>query len=336
MQEPEKQLKMVHLQLTQECNLRCHFCGQWGDKGFLRKLRTENLTVGEWKQVINDLVDYRRASGVRPAIVLWGGEPLLYPSFREIVKYLRNHGFDLGIVTNGVLLNQHSELIRNEFSTVYVSIDGPEEIHDSIRGKGVFKKVVAGIREIKGGKPKLVSMTTICPENVAILPDLPYLFEHCGADKILLHELICLDPEEITTYKNWMYSAFGIKAGKIDSWQMKLPLGYGSRKKNKLKEMFQRLAVTPVNVPIEYLSHGDEVKTDYCLSPFYHLHVASDGSVLFCTDFYDFSNGNVRKEKLIDIWNGDSAERFRQEIMQGNCPTCKHCAWKGNGNYVLD
>ncbi len=336
MKMPEKKLKMVHLQISRQCNLRCHFCGQWGDNGFFSHCDNNDMTLPEWKNVIDSIARYSKETGEQPSVMLWGGEPLMYPWFKNIVNYLRSYGFKLGIVTNGVLLNKYSELIKTEFDVAYISIDGPQRIHDSIRGKGVFKKVTENIRLLKGGKLKIIFMTTICPENIEILPDLPYLLEDYGADKILFNELIYFNLQEIAEYKKWLHSSFAIKAKGIDSCHIDLPSNYENRKNRKLQEMLQRLKQTPTSMPVEYLPHEVATGKHHCLSPFQHLHVTWDGSVLFCTDFYDFSAGNIRDKDLIDIWNGKSANNFRQEIMKGNCSTCNHCSWKSNRSYCFD
>jgi len=333
---PDKKIELVHLQLTNKCNLRCHFCGQWGSKGFFSKSKGTGLKLTDWKNVIDSLADYGSSVGRRPSVMLWGGEPLLYPEFENIARYLRAYEFELGIVTNGVLLDKYSDFVKNEFQSVYISIDGPKEIHDSIRGKGIFEKVIKNVRLLKGGNAKVIFMTTVCPENIEILPDLPYMLDASGPDKILLHELIYLDSREIVNYKGWLRSQFGIDSEKIDSWHMDLPPDYEENKSKQLKKMFQRLKMLPSKAPVEYIPHCVAAGKEYCLSPFRHLHVTWEGSVLFCTDFYDFSAGNVRNENLIDIWNGKLAEDFRQEVMRGNCPTCNHCAWKSNRHYSLD
>ena len=202
---PGKKLELVHLQLTRQCNLRCRFCGQWGTKGFFSECQGDGLSLAEWKRVADSLDRYSYAAEKRPLVILWGGEPLVYPEFENIVKYLRTYGFELAIITNGVLLNKYSELIKTEFRSVYVSIDGTREVHDSIRGKGVFEKVIENVHLLKGGNAKIIFMTTICPENIEILPDLPALLDGCGPDKMLFNELIHFDLREIAEYKNWLH-----------------------------------------------------------------------------------------------------------------------------------
>ena len=39
----DKKIEMVHFQITRNCNLRCHFCGQWGKKGFFSDASGNNI-----------------------------------------------------------------------------------------------------------------------------------------------------------------------------------------------------------------------------------------------------------------------------------------------------
>ena len=86
---------------------------------------------------------------------------------------------------------------------------------------------------------------------------------------------------------------------------------------------------------VRYMPHGALSGEPYCHSAFNHAHVAWNGNVLYCTDFYDFNAGNVKNENIIDIFNNDLSEKFRKEIMLGNCVTCNHCSWRGNTEFNL-
>ena len=54
-----------------------------------------------------------------------------------------------------------------------------------------------------------------------------------------------------------------------------------------------------------------------------------------CTDFYDFSAGNVKNDDICEIFNNDISNKFRDEIKNGNCVTCEHCSWADNTEYNL-
>ena len=65
--------------------------------------------------------------------------------------------------------------------------------------------MIENVHLLKGGNAKIIFMTTICPENIEILPDLPALLDGCGPDKMLFNELIHFDLREIAEYKNWLH-----------------------------------------------------------------------------------------------------------------------------------
>jgi|LSQX01.2.fsa_nt_gb MoaA/NifB/PqqE/SkfB family radical SAM enzyme len=326
---PEKKLHMVHLQLTRNCNLRCWFCGQWGNNGFFSDHSGKELSYPEWCNVINSLVSYRDATGISPVVMLWGGEPLTSPYFNSMVTYLRKHNFDLGIVTNGTMIDKYSEVLRKEFKKIYISVDGPPEIHDSIRGKGVFDKLVSNIKLLQNGNAKIIIMTVISPALLKFLPDLPETFKIFNPDMVLLQEMITLSESEIKEYKLWLNSCFGMEAKEIDSWQIDLPPDFEQNKKKALEKVLAKES----SFPFVYLPHGAVVQK-FCTSPFYHVHVTWNGDVTYCTDFYDFKAGNVKNNDLIDIFNNELSDTFRQEIIKNKCSICNHCSWRQKGTYL--
>ncbi len=87
------------LELLPLCNMDCDMCyvrlsrEEMEKKGRLR-------TVEEWKK----LADEMKAQGVL-FLLLTGGEPLLYPDFKELYLYLQELGMILTINSNGTLID---------------------------------------------------------------------------------------------------------------------------------------------------------------------------------------------------------------------------------------
>lgn len=80
-------------------------------------------------------------------IYLSGGEPLLHEEFPFFIAYTYRLFDRINLLTNGIeiphcieLLNCYKEKLR-----VQVSLEGTEEINDSIRGNGVFKQVISSL-----------------------------------------------------------------------------------------------------------------------------------------------------------------------------------------------
>ena len=103
--------------------------------------------------------------------------------------------------------------------------------------------------------------------------------------------------------------------------------------KESKEEQLARILAGNYPKKVKYLPHGQAVS--HCRSPFSHIHIAWNGNVLYCTDFYDFSAGNVRKEPLMDIFESEYSEKFRKEIARGHCTACNHCSWKNSVDFRL-
>lgn len=306
MELPEKRIELVHFQITKNCNLRCLFCGQWGERGFFASVNGEPVGYDEWLAVAKQLKELNPL----PKIMLWGGEPLVCPFFDELAECLFSMGFKLQTVTNGTMIHNHSEVLNRCFERIYVSIDGLKDLHNSIRGEGVFEKVSDNLSLID--KCKVTIMTVATPDL-----DINEFAEYFSEYQIILQTMIALREEEILQYKTWMKNTFDDDATEINSWQG--------------ESYVPEVSKLPQNVM--FLPHGKNTANKFCLSPFRHIHISWNGNLLYCTDFYDFSAGNIREESILDIFHNGKSEKFREEVMRGRCVTCEHCSWKNNRTF---
>ena len=295
------ELKMLHLQLTRKCNLHCRFCGQ-------DHAPVKELDLPDWLGILEQLREY--APGT--TLFLWGGEPLLSPFFREVTEAAVRMGFPLEIVTNGTMIDRHADLLREHFQRIYVSVDGPETVHDSIRGKGVFAGVKANLELLRDGRAERIMMSVLAPENLHCFGDLPF---GLPVDRVILHEMIYLTEAEC--------------AGKDEAFARKWRLNAAPGYRQALAETVAGLQKRNFPLPVEFQPH---FPGGQCREPFRHLHIGSDGETSFCTDFTHYTLGNVRQMTLKEIFEGTAAEQFR---VHGNQPFCSHCSWKNTPETVV-
>ena len=130
---------VVVVNVTNRCNLTCQHCfifrdGNPNEAPLLVRDELSNAAI------LETLIGLRDRHGI--ASVLWmGGEPLLR---RELVAdgvrlFPRNT-----IVTNGTI-----PLVDFGASALYVvSLDGPEDLNDAIRGAGIYRKVMRNLSRI--------------------------------------------------------------------------------------------------------------------------------------------------------------------------------------------
>jgi MoaA/NifB/PqqE/SkfB family radical SAM enzyme len=106
-------------------------------------------------------------------IAFEGGEPLLRTDLAEILAFSRSLPLHTSLITNGTLLESKiDEIARYVDGVVYVSLDGLEKTHDTIRGfNGCFRRAVRGIT-VSREKVSVTINTTIMAENIHEIEDL--------------------------------------------------------------------------------------------------------------------------------------------------------------------
>ena len=158
----------IQLRVTNLCNLRCKMCGQWGDTGIYRADGfSDSATDGEKERNrIRELIGAKRQLALsdyvrlldeiapfQPIVSLFGGEPFLYPDILPLVREDQEARPDLHDHHQRRAPGAHArELVEAGIDSIAVSIDGPPEVHDRIRGqKGSFEKAAAGVRAVATG-----------------------------------------------------------------------------------------------------------------------------------------------------------------------------------------
>ena len=124
---------------TATCNLDCVHCYTYR----FRKLR--ELKLEEKLRLAKDIGE----SGVE-YVNLTGGEPLIHPHLPVLLETLHEYNVEKSVVTNATTVKDNvvEKLHRTE-TQVYVTIEGPREVHDKIRGKGAYDLATRGVEVLK-------------------------------------------------------------------------------------------------------------------------------------------------------------------------------------------
>ena len=154
----------VQFAVTNRCNLRCRYCD-------IPSFAGPELSLGE----IETLVEGLRRLGTK-RIVLLGGEPLLRGDLGEIVRLIKRRGMFAGLVTNGHLVPSRLKDLRG-LDTIAVSLDGPEAVHDALRGKGSYRAAVAALEAVAAAGMTRFIGATLVRSN---LSSLDHLLEIAG------------------------------------------------------------------------------------------------------------------------------------------------------------
>lgn len=134
--------------VTGRCNLQCRHCFNEPE----RSSGNTDLTLEEIEKTARNM-------GHIKYLTLGGGEPFLREDLEEIVSLFKRHNdiHLINIVTNGwytdrietvaaAVLKKHPKL----HMSIGVSLDGPEPVHDSLRGRqGSWQRAVATLDRLK-------------------------------------------------------------------------------------------------------------------------------------------------------------------------------------------
>lgn len=171
--------KTLRISLINICNLGCIYCtcGKEEIKHNYGNTLEKGLSPKQLLKIIGQLHDQLNLEVVR----FTGGEPLLYPHLKGIIKGTHNLGIsELKITTNGVLLEKHaSDLKKAGITSVNVSLDAiHEEKFFLMSRRNNVKRILKGIDAAleSGLQVKLNSVVMKGINEDQILPLLDFAF----------------------------------------------------------------------------------------------------------------------------------------------------------------
>ncbi|MGB9960153.1 MAG: TIGR04084 family radical SAM/SPASM domain-containing protein [Candidatus Bathyarchaeales archaeon] len=153
-----------HVFLTTECNLECRYCFGEALEDMADAFGDFNVDYVLPKRISYDIEALNIFCRRDPECVLifYGGEPLLcVEEIKRIMDVVKAKHFI--VQTNGVFLDRLEPAYVNRLSAILVSLDGDEALTDYYRGKGVYRKVVDNLKQIKrnGFKGEIIARMTV-------------------------------------------------------------------------------------------------------------------------------------------------------------------------------
>jgi MoaA/NifB/PqqE/SkfB family radical SAM enzyme len=337
----------LNLHLTRRCNLKCVMCEQHrhtdGPTGLSWYDPQRELPLSTWVGLLDQVAAFR------PRLYLTGGEPTLYPHFVDLLTEAKRRGFVVHLQTNGTLLDRVADsLVSEGVEMVTISLDGPLEIHDAIRGqKGAFRKTCQGIEALVAARDRLRSPGPIiqinCVVSKASLPVLDQmvpLAHELGADILQIQHTIFNTAANVRRHNLLLSPGFAAKA-ELDLTPPSIPEGeyYESKiipadlpdlldqfrkarllAKNRLKVVF--LPNLPLDLLEPYYLDLTHPFPEVCKSPWKVCRILPDGTVSPCLHLV---TGNIATQPFAEIWNGPRMRRFRQVIARRLFPGCVRC-----------
>ena len=314
----KNRLNEIIISITNRCNLRCKMCQI--PLGNNKEMNTKDI-----KSLISD------AAGLCPnSIVFSGGEPLLRSDIHELIAYTNKYKINTCLVSNGTLIDDDvaKRLSASGIGVVNISIEGPEDIHDALRGKGNYKKAHEALRHLSRYKIETTIASIVCRNNYKSLPYVMELANEVG----------------VTTVKFQPFSdIFLIQKDKKKDFLLlddDLKDINKSIEKVVLLSRKYKISTNPdnylYNIPA-YLSkaYSENMKKN-CQSLWSSCPIAQNGDVYPCWVLSDNVIGNLKNNRFSEIWNSEKHNLLRKQIGEKGCSGCLMSCYDYNmGKYGI-
>ncbi len=181
----------VQWHLTERCNLACTHCYQEGKQikemalpDIKRAVRQISDTITQWSEA------YRIAFS--PSANITGGEPFLRKDLPKILEELTRHDFHVSVLTNGTLIDRGRARMLASIPVrgVQVSLEGPEAIHEQIRGSGSFSSAMRGVELLLDSGIVVTLNVTLSEINADYFKEIVSVATNIGVQRLGFSRLV--------------------------------------------------------------------------------------------------------------------------------------------------
>ena len=303
----------VQWHLTERCNLACRHCYQKAGRPGEMDFFGVREVAGEVSNMVKSWAE-TYAISFSPSFTVTGGEPFLRPDIFDILRVLKRQRFEVYLLTNGTLVDaDRARRLYGLVDGVQISIEGPQAVHDAVRGKGAFLKACRGAEELVRRHVPVSLNTTLSRLNVAYVGDIFALGLVLGVRKVGFSRLVpygrgeALMSEMLT--RGQVRDAYAqvrrFNAGPVET-STGDPLG------SSMKGGFD---------------DAGDIAFAGCAAGVSGLTLLSDGTIMPCRRL-PVPLGNVRTDSLREVWTASpllNQLRERKEYT-GRCGRCRRWA----------
>lgn len=293
---------IAQIEPTSLCNLKCKMCVREKTGMVIGSMKFE-----DFKEILNklDCLFKLHLSGQ--------GEPFMNPEIFKMIDYANKKGINVFFTTNATLLTKEviDKISELDIGEIGISIDSTNsKKYESIRKGANLEKVKENIKNLvkkieEKGKRTIVSTSAVLlKENIEEIPSFIILAKELGIKKVAFQKM-----QEKRDYLE-KYSAYA--AGqKIDCHEIASKINEAKKiaNENKISLIF------------------DEEKSTGCIWPWRSIYITWNGNVTPCCKILNDSLGNILKEDLWSIWNGERYQEYRKMLKERKSPNnCIGCS----------
>lgn len=273
-----------------------------------------DMSFAAFKRLIDQVPDLARLH------LQGNGEPLLHRELPAFIRYARDRGIQVSIISNGTVMSEElaAALVASGLNEIQFSIDSLDpDAYALIRVGARLDSVLNNIRSflrVRGPSPAspAASLATVVQRsNQDRLSGFIDLAVDLGLGKVSLQSL---ETKHTDRY------ADGFLGDHAPSCER--------------GELLERL----IAAKAEAVAKGIEfdfvpARTRLCRWPWEGMYITWDGQVTPCCLIFDHVIGDASQQDLMEIWNGPAMREFRSQLRgqrpPEQCRGCSHCGqWK--------
>jgi len=298
-------LKEVIISITNRCNSSCRICDVPKDK-------LEELPTSCWEKVIKD------ASLVGAStIVFSGGEPLLRDDICELISYTKNCNMSACITSNGLLIDERcaSNLANSGVNVVNVSIEGPQEAHDYLRGEGSFEKVISALSNLKKYNIETTVATVVSRYNYKYLTYITQLAAEYGVTTIKFQPFSSLFLKDKSRMSDFLLSpkeatGLGLIIREVIAFCGKQGIQTNPLPYLEKLPLYSSGSASPLNKACKALWVSCPIRANGNIYPCWVLNADQD------------LIGSVKDKRLMALWHSAKRDSILDRIKKEGCGGC--------------
>lgn len=297
------------IEVTRKCPSMCRICAIDTGRGC-----EDLLSLEEIIRVIDQFKDM----GVQ-FVALTGGDPLMRPEILEILTYIRDLGLIGGFSSSLLTLTEEVAAELSRLGTkVQVSMDGSKpEINDYNRGPGSFEKAMRGMDLLRRHKVEFRLAFCIMKHNIDDIPDMIELADRVGAREIAFRKIKLLG--RALEIKDEVYPS---PHDMTRAYALLYRAAYGrDPEAAKINAKYNDVVIR---------GRGSEFDRLPCGAGRNIIHVTYRGDLVPCSLFTEdkFVQGNIRKDRIEDVWRESDLLAFFRNTRVDDIPGCTDCAYR--------
>lgn len=299
-------LDQIAIEITTRCNLTCEMCSIW-------KLPEHDALSYE---TFCEVLSAARRLGATDFIPS-GAEPFMREDFIDILEFAHSVGYKLqDVVTNGVLLAGYIDRLR-QIPSVYlhVSLDGPESVHDRLRGEGTYRKALNAIQLAREYGISVGLSGILMPSTIGTAKHLIDLTAKMGLGDVSYQPFLSEVAWETKDASEWIFSPSQRNFVQIALDDL-ADHAHAQGVRIYTEPLFRYI------VPFCFDGHRP-IPSNGCRLPSHFIVITRHGDIFPCFFMQRRVIGNILQgDRLEYIWHNDAHMEIQKLALSRCCPGC--------------